>query len=165
MPSHTPFTLGLLHQRLDSDLVLTECLFHPNLSRLGATRERATESVRRNLEDILPRLPPIELYRRRLSTTATACWVVVPIDPPRKLAAWREPVRLRFPAVVWEHGSEAVLARVPALDIEVIARDREELGQFLEKEVVSALRRAGHSASLEKLAWTQRALKFKVEWQ
>jgi ATP-dependent Clp protease ATP-binding subunit ClpC len=165
MPSEIPFPLGLLHQRLDSDLVLTECLFHPDLSRLGATRERAIESVRRNLEDTLPKLAPIELYRRRLGTTGTPRWVVLTLDPPRKLEAWREPVRLRFPAVVWEHGTEAVLARVPALDIEAIAPDREELDRLLEKEVIAALRRGGHSASLEKLAWTQRALKFKVEWQ
>src|SRR5262245_2819524 len=165
MPSHTPFTLGLLHQRLDSDLVLTECLFHPDLSRLGATRERATESVRRNLEDTLPKLAPSELYRRRLGTSAPPRWVVLTLDPPRKLEAWREPARSRFPAVVWEHGTDAVLARVAALEIEVIAPDREALDRLLEKEVIAALRRAGHSANLEKLAWTQRARKFKVEWQ
>jgi ATP-dependent Clp protease ATP-binding subunit ClpC len=91
--------------------------------------------------------------------------VVLTLDPPRKLEAWREPVRLRFPVVVWEHGTDAALARVPGLDIEVIAPDRKTLDERLEAEIVAALRRGGHSAGLEGLAWKQRALKFKVEWQ
>src|SRR5262245_33386915 len=165
MASDIPFPLGFLHQRLDSNLVLTECLFHPDLSRLGPTRERAIDAVRRNLEETLPKLDPVDLHRRRLGTTATARWVALTLDPPRNLEAWREAVRLRFAAVIWEHGAEAALARVPTLDIEIIAPDMKELEELLEKEVVAALRREGHSASLAKLAWTQRALKFKVDWQ
>jgi ATP-dependent Clp protease ATP-binding subunit ClpC len=165
MACEVDFPLGFLHQRLDSRLVLSECLFHTDLSRLGATRERAIDALRRNLEEVLPKLPQDELFRRRLGTTATPRWVVLTLDPPRKLEAWREPVRLRFPVVVWEHGTEATLARVPGLDVEVIAPNLEELDERLEPEIVAALRRAGHSASLEGLAWKQRALKFKVEWQ
>jgi hypothetical protein len=96
MASNVPFPLGFLHRRLDSGHVLSECLFHPDLSRLVANRERAIDAVRRNLEDLLPRLSPGELYRRRLGTTATARWVVLTLDPPRKLEAWRDPVKLRF---------------------------------------------------------------------
>jgi ATP-dependent Clp protease ATP-binding subunit ClpC len=165
MAAEVPFPLGLLHQRLDSGHVLSECLFHPDLSRLAANRERAVDALRRNLDDLLPRLPPGELYRRRLGTTATPRWVVLALDPPRKLEAWRDPVKLRFPAVVWEHGKEAALARVPALDIEVIAPDLAELDKLLEKEILAALRREGHSKDLESLARVQRTLKFKIEWQ
>src|SRR5262245_29702279 len=165
MASEIDFPLGFLHQRLDSGLVLSECLFHPGLSRMGASRERAIDAIRRDLVDLLPDLPQDELFRRRLGTTAAPRWVVLTLDPPRKLEAWREPVRLRFPVVVWEHGTDAALARVPGLDIEVIAPDLNELGERLEAEIVAALRRGGHSAGLEGLAWKQRALKFKVEWQ
>jgi hypothetical protein len=100
MPSDFPFPLGFLHLRLDSGHVLSECLFYPDLTRLAANRERATEAIRHNLEVDLPQLAPGELYRRRLGTTATSRWVVLTLDPPRELEAWKEPVKLRFPVVV-----------------------------------------------------------------
>jgi ATP-dependent Clp protease ATP-binding subunit ClpA len=165
MASEFPFPLGFLHQRLDSGHVLSECLFHANLSRLAPNRERAIDHLRRNLEELLPRQLPSELFRRRLGTTATPRWAVVTLNPPRKIEAWREPVKLRLPVVVWEHGEEAAVARVPALGIEVIAPDIEELDTLLEKEIVAALRREGHSKDLASLAWVQRTLRFKVEWQ
>jgi ATP-dependent Clp protease ATP-binding subunit ClpA len=164
MAADIAFPLGFLHQRLDSGLVLSECLFHPDLSRLGGNRQRAIDAIRSNLEDLLPKLEPGELYRRRLATAATGRWVTLTLDPPRKQESWRDPVRLRFPVVVWQHGEEAVLARVPGLGIEVIASDTNELDERLESEIVAALRREGDSVSLEKLSWRQRAMKFKVEW-
>jgi ATP-dependent Clp protease ATP-binding subunit ClpC len=165
MASELPFRLGFLHQRLDSGHVLSECLFHSELTRLAANRERAIDALRRNLEKSLPESPPGELYRHRLGTAATAHWIVLTLDPPQKLEAWKEPVKLRFPVVVWDHGEEAALARVAALNIEVIAPNRVELDKLVEKEIVAALRRDGHSKSLHGLAWVQRALKFLVEWQ
>src|SRR4051812_47433384 len=122
-----PFPLGFLHQRLDSGQVLSECLFSPELSRLAASRERAVDAVQKNLEEMLAKAPPVDLFRRRLATEATGPWLSVELAPPRSQAAWREPLRLRFAVVVWNHGPEAVLARVPALGIEVIAGKREEL--------------------------------------
>jgi ATP-dependent Clp protease ATP-binding subunit ClpC len=165
MPSDVPFPLGFLHQRLDSGHVLSECLFHPDLTRLGANRDRAVQALRKNLDELLPKQPPGELFRRRLGTTATARWVVLTLDPPRKLEAWRESIKLRFPAAVWQHGDEAAIARVPGLGIEVIAPDLADLDKLLEREILAALRREGFSKSLDALAWVQRALKFKVEWQ
>lgn len=165
MASEIPFPLGFMHHRLDSGHVVSECLFHPDLSRLSSNRERAVDALRRNLEKLLPDLPPGELYRRRLGTTATPRWVVLTLDPPRKLEAWRDPVKLRLPFVAWEHGQEAALARVPALGIEVIAPDLADLDKLLKKEILAALRREGHAKDLESLAWVQRTVKFKVEWQ
>ncbi len=165
MPAEIVFPLVFLHQRLDSGLVLSECLFHANLSRLGARRERSIEALSTNLEALLPKVAPGELYLRRLGTEAKGCWVVVDLAPLRGQLAWSEPVRLRFPAVVWQHGSEATLARVPGLDIEVIASDAEELDKLLAREIMAALRRDGSSMSLYTLAWRQRAVRFKVEWQ
>jgi ATP-dependent Clp protease ATP-binding subunit ClpA len=164
MPSESVFPTGFIHQRLDSGLVLSECLFHPDLSRLAGKRERAIDALKRNLEELLPKLPAIELYRRRLATLATTRWVVLTLDPPRKSETWREPVRLRFPAIVWQHGEEATLARVPCLGIEVITDEPEELDKLLEREIVAALRRDGSAATLSLLAWKHRAIKFKVEW-
>lgn len=165
MATELDFALGFLHQRLDSGHVLSECLFHADLSRLAGNREKAIDAVRKNLEESLPKLPPAELYRLRLGTEAKARWVSLKIDPPRAIDAWRESVSLRFPVVIWTHGREATLARVPGLGIEVIAPDLDDLDKLLEKEILAALRRSGDSSSLERLAWRQRALKFKVEWQ
>jgi ATP-dependent Clp protease ATP-binding subunit ClpC len=164
MHSESSFSIGFLHQRLGSGHVLSECLFHPDLSRLGANRERVIQSLRKNLEDMLPKIPPFDLFRRRLGTAASARWVVLTLDPPRKLEAWNEAVRLRFPVVVWPHGEEAMLARVPGLGIEIIADGAGDLDELLEKEILAALRRDGDSACLAKLSWRQRALKFKIEW-
>ncbi|HVK09713.1 MAG TPA: AAA family ATPase [Gemmataceae bacterium] len=165
MASEIAFPVGLLHQRLDSGHVLTECLFHPDLSRLAADRERGVAAVAKNLEDSLPRLNPAELYRRRLGTAGAGAWVALTLDPPRPSLAWREPVRLRFPVVTWQHGEEAALARVPGLGIEVIAPTADDLPKLIESEIVAALRRSGDSATLARLAWRQRAWKFKVEWR
>jgi ATP-dependent Clp protease ATP-binding subunit ClpA len=165
MAPEIPFPLGLLHQRLDSGLVLCEALFHADFSRLAANRKHAIRAIRRNLEDNLPRLAPGDLYYRRLGTGSTARWVTLTLDPPRKQDAWRQPAQLRFPVVVWEHGREAALGRVPSLDIEVIAPDLDQLNRVLESEIIAALRRSGVTSSLAALAWTQRAIKFKVEWQ
>ena len=110
MAAEIEFPLGFLHQRLDSGLVLSECLFHSDLSRLGGNRERAIDALRRNFEELLPKLEPGEHYRRRLATSATGRCVSFTLDPPRKLESWRDPVRLRFPVVVWQHGEEATLA-------------------------------------------------------
>src|SRR4051812_15292580 len=103
-----PFPLGFLHQRLDGGPVLSECLFYPELSRLATNRERAVDAVRKNLEEMLAKSPPIDLFRRRLATEATGHWLSVELEPPRSQSAWREPVRLRFAVVVWRHEEEAV---------------------------------------------------------
>lgn len=164
MPSSTPFPIGLLHSRLDSGQVLTEALLFPELSRLGADRSHAAEAISKNLETQIAELAPSELFQRRLVTQSTTRRVSIDLEPPREGPAWKSPVRLRFAVVVWEHGKEAVVARVPELGIEIIATKSEDLPRLVRSEIIACLRRTGDSASLQLLAWRQRLSKFRVDW-
>lgn len=158
------FPLAFMHHRLERGPILTECLFFPEISRLGPTREANINVLKQNLAKFLEELPTSELYHRRMTTEGTPRWVVVKLDPPRKNIYWTQPVKLRFAALTWSHGGEATLARIPALKIEVIIMPGDKLEEKLQQEVLEALRREGRSAKLNPLVWLQRYSKFRVDW-
>lgn len=165
MPPTTRFPLAFLHHRLDGGAILSECLFFPEISRLGPTREVNNKHLSENMAELLKTLPNAGLYQRRLATTGQPRWVTVRLDPPRRNIFWKNPVKLRFAAIVWSHGEEATLARVPMLGIEVIVPSGEELQKTLEQEILATLRRTGAAAKLDSLVWLQRGIKFRVDWQ
>ncbi len=159
------FPLAFLHHRLDGGAILSECLFFPELSRLGHTREQNIRHLTENIAETLKTLPTTELYHRRLAVAGQPRWVWVKLDPPRRNTFWKNPVKLRFAAITWQHGAEATLARIPMLGIEVIVPPGEKLQETLEREALAALRRTGAAAKLEPLVWLQRGIKFRVDWQ
>ena len=165
MPPTTRFPLAFLHHRLDGGAILSECLFFPEISRIGPSRDINIRHLSENIAETLRKLPPAELYHRRLAVAGQPRWVVVKLDPPRRNLHWKNPVRLRFAAIVWSHGEEATIARVPMLGIEVIIPPGEAVQASLEREVLATLRRTGASARLEPLAWLQRGIKFRADWQ
>ncbi|WP_052640030.1 AAA family ATPase [Zavarzinella formosa] len=165
MPPPIRFPLAFLHHRLDGGTILSECLFFPEISRLGHTRENNIKHLSENIAETLKKMPTNELYHRRLAVAGQPRWVVVTLDPPRRNIFWKNPVKLRFAAVVWSHGEEATVARVPMLGIEVIVPPGEEVQKTLEREILAALRRTGAAAKLEPLTWLQRGIKFRVDWQ
>ena len=166
MASDLPFPLGFLHQRLDSGHVLSECLFHPDLSRLAANRERAVDALRRNLEDILPQLaagravpPPARhdgdapLGRPDARPAAEARSLARPGQaavPGRRLGARAgggagpraRPWTSRSSPRTWPNWTSSWRRR-----------SSPPCGA------------RGTSKDLASLAWVQRTLKFKVEWQ
>ncbi|MDB5307399.1 MAG: ATP-dependent Clp protease ATP-binding subunit [Gemmataceae bacterium] len=179
MAAEIVFPIGLVHRKVGPGAVLTEPLFFPELARLAATRALAGESARRTLADLVVGLPPGDLMRRRgVARPAGGTGGARPhtfdlvIPPPRTNEAWREPVTLRFHAVVWDHppgpadpaGAGLVLARVAELGIEVIADPKDDLDTVLRREALSALRRLNLSTGLKPLAGVQTTSGFRVEW-
>src|SRR5581483_7539234 len=119
----------------------------------------------------VPKLEPAELIRRRRATTAREFPFTLLLDPPRLNEAWRDPLELRFHAVVWDHPLPAtepapqgtrpalrpgqVVARVAELGVEVIAAATDDLAAVLRREALSALRRMNLSGGLRQLATVQ----------
>src|SRR5205085_7830045 len=86
------------------------------------------------------------------------------LPPPRKNEAWREPVELHFHAVVWDHPSGTVLARVAELGVEIIADPKADLDDLLRREALAALRRLDLSVGLKPLVGVQTTTAFGLEW-
>lgn len=164
MPTAIAFPVGLIHLRVGPRAVLTEPLFFPELSRLAADAAQGTAAVTRAVADRIPRIAPDELIRRRRAATARSHTFTLTLDPPRAFEAWRTPVRLRFHAAVWDHAGGFVLARVPALGIEVIAAAKDDLNEVLRRESLAAVRRANLSTGLRPLAFAQAASSPRIEW-
>jgi ATP-dependent Clp protease ATP-binding subunit ClpA len=171
MASEIVFPTGLVHRKVGPGAVLAAPLFFPELSRLAANRELASEAVRRNLVAMLGKTPTDELIRCRRAGSARAFPFELVLDPPRASEAWRDPLTLVFHAVVWEHPAveghapAAILARVAELGIEVIADPKADLTALLQKESLSALRRMNLSTGLRSLACVQNTTAFGVAWE
>ena len=163
MSIQTDFPLDITLRRLGDGVVLAEALLYPEAARLGGSPAEAAAALRRDLGRLLRELPRTELGRRRMVPEAGRRSVVVELAPPRHSAAWRDPVRLRFPAAWWRHGEAgAWLARLPDLAIEAVAATEAELDDVLPKDAIATLRRVGLAASLEGLTWVQRVAAFGV---
>ena len=94
---------------------------------------------------------------RRPSGTPVIEEVILHLDPPLKSLAWREPVRLTFSAICWSHGEDAAIAYIPALGIEVPARNLTELHKLIPTHIKAHLLRTKTASSLERLTWLQRS--------
>lgn len=180
MASEIAFPVGLVYRKVGPGAVLAEALFYPELSRLAANRGSAGYAARRNLIDLVPKLPAGDLIRRRRATAGREFPFTLTLEPPRVNEAWRDPLELTFHAVVWDHPRPvteppqpnakpipkpgATVARVVELGIEVIAPAGEDLTTVLRRETLSALRRLNLSISLRSLAPVQTTLAFEVEW-
>ncbi len=131
--------------------VLAELLLFPELATL-AHKERAARAGLLDLAgEWLAKQPPDEPARRVLPEEPEVAETRVEVPPGRESEAWRGPVSLDLMTVVWEQGGQ-VAARLPALDIAVIAPDRKRLPGMLREHALAAIRRAGWTGSLLKLA-------------
>ena len=175
------FPISLILRKVGPGAVLTEPLCFAELARLGGNRALAGTAARRNLLELIPRLDPSDLIRRRRATAARPLAFTVELSPPRENAAWRDSLTLTFHAAVWDHAppdeaAEAapvgplrtpqgryVLARVAELGIEVIADPSDNLVSLLRRETLAALRRLNLSVGLKTLATVQTTLGFAVE--
>jgi ATP-dependent Clp protease ATP-binding subunit ClpC len=163
MATEIVFPVGVLHRKLGPGAVLAEPLFTPEVARLAGSRERAAAATARSLRQFLGESKPESLIRRRRATAARELVFSLTLDPPRANASWREPVELTFHAAVWDEAGR-VLARVPALGIEVVAGPKDDLTDRLRREALAALRRQDASANLRNLAATQTTTAFRIEW-
>jgi ATP-dependent Clp protease ATP-binding subunit ClpA len=156
------FPVWMLLQVLENRLALVEGLGFPEIARLGGTRDRLRDEIQRNLRRLVEAAPLPSLHRRHLASAPTVGAVELTVDPQPGSILWREPLPLAFPVVRWRHGSDAELALVPALGIEVVAGKAAELDQRLPDEIRAALSR-GPALSLQFLVALQRVLRIRVE--
>jgi ATP-dependent Clp protease ATP-binding subunit ClpC len=126
MATEIVFPVGVLHRKLGPGAVLAEPLFVPEVARIAGSRDRAMAATAKSLRQFLGESKPETLIRRRRATAARELVFTLSLDPPRANASWREPVELTFHAAVWDEAGY-VLARVPALGIEVIAGPKDDL--------------------------------------
>jgi ATP-dependent Clp protease ATP-binding subunit ClpA len=149
-------------QILDGGLVLAEAVGFPEVSRLGAGRERALRALRPNLARLVEESALAALHRRHPGGEPALITVEVPLAPATAAMRWRDELPLRFAAACWTHGEEAAVAFVPALGIYVLAEDLDGLRAKLPGEVRAALAR-GPELTLARLVALQRATSTRVE--
>jgi ATP-dependent Clp protease ATP-binding subunit ClpC len=146
-------TLG---QPPGNDNYLGEALLFPEVSRYRKNPDAPKDDLRANLARLIEEdLAPLEIHRRRFSGDVELSEVEMTIDPPARSVAWRTAVTLRFDIVRWAHGESAYLAYVPALGIEIVAANAEELSERIPKEIRAHLLRTKAAGSLVHLMGLQ----------
>ncbi|HUR54960.1 MAG TPA: AAA family ATPase, partial [Gemmataceae bacterium] len=164
MPSEVTFPVGLVYRKVGPGAVLAEALFFPELSRLASNREAASEAVRRNLANQLAEMPPADLILRRRATAARQHAFTLTLPPPRASDAWRSPIEMEFHALVWDHPSGRVLARVAELGVELIADPKDNLDDILRRDTLATLRRLNLTTKLKAVVGVQTTTVFASEW-
>jgi len=161
MPTHD-LHLDVVWLALGKGVRLAIPPLFPELAGMAREGKSLRAVLAQNAAKVLAELPIHEIHRRQLAAAPETAETTLRIEPPVRgdrlfvPAAWQTAVELRLDYVVWSHGNEAVVAYVPALDVEVVVRNREQLAGPLEQEILFALRRAGQVNSLESLCRLQR---------
>jgi ATP-dependent Clp protease ATP-binding subunit ClpA len=161
--SQLSFPIWAVYRHLENRLTLAEAVGFPEVLRLGRTRAALRRALERNLKRLVEGAPLAGLYRRHLSAAPQLDMERLLLDPPAVAALWREPLPLVFHLLWWAHPSRNVVAYLPALGIEVIAEDFDELKKRLPVEIRSALSRSQSAAALQKLVALQRVGKLTFE--
>jgi ATP-dependent Clp protease ATP-binding subunit ClpC len=157
------FPVNILHRKLGPGVLLAEPLFVPQFSRLANSTENAADLIRELLDVHFKNRTPAELFQDRQATPATAAAFTVTVTPPRANISWREPVTLTLNIAKWNHPSGHVIARIPALGIDVLADSENELFDTLQAEALTALRRLNVTVNLHALAGVARHGGFRID--
>lgn len=155
MPEYT-FRLTAIFQTFENDTHLGEGLFFPEVSRFGANLQKLEEAMKENAARISEEALALALHRRHYTGQAELGEALVTINPPPKSLLWRKPVELTFAVVRFAQGDAAQIAYVPALDIEIIGKDMEELNREIPAQIHAHLLRLKMNDSLGKLIWLER---------
>ena len=155
MPTHF-FPLTILTQNYEDETHLAEALNFHEISRFHTNDETAAYDVRVNAEQILKDVYANFLHTRIASETVEIKEFSVEIAPPKKSAAWRENVRLKFYVLQSVREDGYLQAYIPALRIAVLSKKAAGFAEKIEKEIVAALRRDGYTKSLQYLRWLER---------
>jgi ATP-dependent Clp protease ATP-binding subunit ClpA len=156
------FYLTTLLQVLENDTVLAEALFFPEVSCLGEEADELVEALTGNARRVVKDLAPGELSRRHGCEPVENGHVPVLLEPPPGSEAWREPITLSLPVVRWSHATDAHLAFVPALGIEVVAPTMEERERLLPIHIRAAILRT-QARALRRLIALERCKDLRVE--
>ncbi|HLQ46079.1 MAG TPA: hypothetical protein VK137_15165, partial [Planctomycetaceae bacterium] len=142
-------------QRLEDGIVLGEVVGFPEVSCCGHDLDEVRNQLAENVLHWLSDLENVELHRRWLPSGVQPFEVRVDLKPTRT-SLWREPLTLVLQAVRWQQAEDAHVAFVPALGIEVLVNDVDDLLPRAEDEVRGALLRIKATKSLRTLVEMQR---------
>ena len=142
--------------------LLTEILLWPELLTFGNRLKTVRRQQQELAELLLKREDPSYVHERQVPGEPNAGEVTIELHPPHPSSTWREPVRLRFDLVEWQHDTTTVIY-VPELGIEVIASDPKEIPTMLEEHIRTAILRSGSAQNLFALALCQRTRETEIE--
>ncbi|MDY0167790.1 MAG: AAA family ATPase [Thermoguttaceae bacterium] len=162
MPERT-FLLRAVLSTLEDGSCLGRLLLFPEVSAYGPDPSKVVKELVRLAERTLGELPLLELHRRRQIGGELEVRDVTVEVPPPPACWWSTLLPVRFGAVCWNHGADASIGYVPALDIEVVVSRPEELDTRIADDIRYTLMRRNTAVSLQALAELQRIESLAVE--
>jgi ATP-dependent Clp protease ATP-binding subunit ClpC len=147
----TPRQVVMVKKALESGHFEIEALLFPGTSELDDGAFPSERVLSRKVKEQLDGLTLGEVHQRAAPHEIEVRNVEIAVVPSKRTTAWREPVQLGFQVLEWCQAEEAWVAYVPALGIEVVARDQEKLRARLPGHIQSALLRNGALKSLGSL--------------
>jgi len=151
MMQNAPRELRVITKALGSGFIETEALLVPGISELGDSEFPAERVLARKAKEVLDELQLHELHQRAIPSDIQVWTTDVQVVPSKRTPSWREPVQLRFHVLEWCQVEAAWVAYVPALGIEVVARDQEKLRALVPNHIQIALIRHGALKSIGNL--------------
>ncbi|HEY0458059.1 MAG TPA: AAA family ATPase [Pyrinomonadaceae bacterium] len=162
MPTHF-FSLTTLVQHFEDETYLTENVNFHEISRFHNNPETAVSNARLNAEQILKDAYANALHTRIAPEAIEVKEVFIEVAPPKKSAAWREKISLRFHVLETTREDGYLSAYVPALGIAVLSKKATEFEEKIRREILSALKRGGYLKSLQRLRWLARVEKISLQ--
>lgn len=150
MPKLT-WRLAALVQTLAGETLLAETLLFPGGSILQTDLKRLRKALGKRLRNWIKELPPGETWRCRLGELPQVRELEVEVPPVRGDRYRHNPVTLKLHYVQWQHAADAMIAFFPALQIEILAPNEQELTAQLLPQVRSALTRQATASHLRRL--------------
>src|SRR5689334_18668809 len=152
--------LAIILRTLHDDAHIAEALFFPEVSRYGEDPERLKRAIIRNCVRMLEDQSPNRLFKRTLPPSIEPFEINLQVEPPQKRLTWRNPIDLRLDAVRWSHGEHAHIAFIPALGIEVISNNLDDLTTIVENGARADLMRRRTTNNLLELMMLERTRGF-----
>ena len=143
--------LATLVQSLSEELLLAEALLFPGASCLNDRLQPLRKMLALRVREMIKGMPPGDIYRHRLADLPELRQIEIDVPPVRGDVHRSEAVTIAFHYAQWRHGTEAVIAAVPALGIEVLADNEQQLAEQLGPQIRSALARRRSAESLRDL--------------
>src|SRR5262249_3353314 len=141
--------------------------FFPEVSRYGEDPERLKRAIIRNCVRMLEEKSPNWLFKRTLPPSIETFELNLQVEPPLKRLTWRNPIDLRLDAIRWSHGEHAQIAFIPAVGIEVISNNLDDLTPTVEKGAGAELMRRRAPNNLLELMMLERTRGFsltRIRW-
>lgn len=124
-------------------LTLVRPIGFPDIALAAGNQAAAIRAVRRRVVKQCRAYVGSELVSHLVRAEAHRQTIEVAIAPEKKTTAWRDPIRVRFDAFVWQQAETMVVAYIPPLDLTVVATPQTNLENLVQEQIRSSIRRRG----------------------